>query len=247
MEVWINKYRENNDFSSWEHWTEGARLPILPPLCTEERGKGVFDNPIRFADIDGNGLADFLCMEPDGRTWGFLNSNGGKMLTKLSQIKKTEGKDRANLHFTDVNGDGLDDFLWINKFNGDTEVWYNRGPILASGSAFTWEHQGAFDQGAAQGSCIRYPDLDGNGRADMHVVDSLANTAMTWFNDCGNGGGDDANTLTTPTLQPGPEVSEDVEGLMAAIHDSEYEGTISNDDVVSLATMLIGYTGCDLS
>ncbi|KAK3897538.1 killer toxin subunits alpha beta [Staphylotrichum tortipilum] len=247
MEVWINKYRENNDFSSWEHWTEGAELPILPARCTEERGKGVFDNPVRFADIDGNGLADFLCMEPDGRTWGLLNSNGGKTLTKLSQIKKTEGKDRANLHFADVNGDGLDDFLWINKFNGDTEVWYNRGPIPASGSAFTWEHQGALYQGAAQGSCIRYPDLDGNGRADMHVVDSLANTAVTWFNDCGNGGGDDTNTLTTPTLQPGPEVSEDVEGLMAAIHDSEYEGTISNDDVVSLATMLIGYTECDWS
>ncbi|KAK3309327.1 uncharacterized protein B0T15DRAFT_460 [Chaetomium strumarium] len=99
---------------------------------------------------------------------------------------------------------------------------------------------------AAQGSCIRYPDLDGNGRADMHVVDSLASTAVTWFNDCGNGGGDDADTLTTPTPQPGSEVSGEVEGFMAAIHDSGYEGTISDDGVVSLATMLIGYTSCDL-
>ena len=43
MEVWINKYRENNDFSSCEHWTEGSGLPILPALCTEERGKGVLE------------------------------------------------------------------------------------------------------------------------------------------------------------------------------------------------------------
>ena len=47
---------------------------------------------------------------------------------------------------------------------------------------------------------MHYPDLDGDGRADMHVVDSLENTAQTWFNLCPNEGsfsnGDDPDTLT---------------------------------------------------
>ncbi|KAH6856359.1 hypothetical protein B0I37DRAFT_402917 [Chaetomium sp. MPI-CAGE-AT-0009] len=200
LEVWINKYANNKDFSHWEHWTEGNQLPNLDKRCTEERGTGIFDIPVRFADIDGNGLADLLCVEPDGRTWGYLNSNGGGALTYVSQFKKTEGKDRANLHFADVNGDGKADFLWVNKFNGDSEVWYNRGAIPASGSAFTWEYRGPVFQGAAQGSCMQYPDLDGNGRADMHVIDALTNTASTWFNDCGNNGGDDADTFNPPVL-----------------------------------------------
>ena len=29
---------------------------------------GIFDIPVRFADIDRNGLADFLYIEPNGRT-----------------------------------------------------------------------------------------------------------------------------------------------------------------------------------
>jgi hypothetical protein len=84
MEVWVNKYAQNKDFSRWEYWAEGAGSPNLDAAggrCREKRGHGVFDIPVRFADIDGNGQADFLCIERDGRTWGYLTSNGGKTLT----------------------------------------------------------------------------------------------------------------------------------------------------------------------
>ncbi|KAK4188151.1 hypothetical protein QBC35DRAFT_463225 [Podospora australis] len=245
MEVWINKYKTNNNFNQWEHWTKGNQLPVMSTVCEQKKRIGVFDVPVWFADIDGNGLADFLCMEPDGRTWALLNSNGGRTLTHHSQVKKTEGKDRANLNFVDVNGDGLDDLIWTNKFNGDTAVWYNKGPIPASGSSFSWENKGVVYQGAAQGLCQAFPDLDGNGRADMHVVDALTNTATTWFNDCGDAGGDDANTLTVSAVQPGPAISENVEAFMAALHEGEYqEGPIDDDKVGALAAVL-SFHKCD--
>ena len=79
----------------------------------------------------------------------------------------------------------------------------------------------------------------------MHVIDSLENTAMTWFHDCGNGGGDDGDTLTVAAVQPGPEVLEDVQAFMAAIHPSGYQETIPDGDVVALATTLRGFEGCD--
>ena len=77
---------------------------------------------VRFADITGNGRADYLCIEKDGRVSGAVQDDGGAF-EPIPQIKVAEGKDRANLRWADVNGDGRDDMLWVNKFNGDAQVW----------------------------------------------------------------------------------------------------------------------------
>lgn len=39
------------------------------------------------------------------------------------QVKFAEGADRANLRFADVNGDGKDDIIWVDKFSGSASVW----------------------------------------------------------------------------------------------------------------------------
>lgn len=201
MEVWLNQYKKSGNIQTWTHLT-GAGPGDADVQCPEHRGVGIFDLAVRFADIDGNGRADYLCIEKDGRTWGYLNNDGGT--TYISQFKYSEQKDRANLRWVDVNGDGRDDMIWVDKFVGDASVWYNMGPIPASGSAFTWNAAGPAYQGALQGSCLNWPDLNGDGRADMSAVDSLANTAQTWFNVCPGGGittnGDDSDTLTSVPL-----------------------------------------------
>lgn len=198
VEVWLNQYAKTSNFDSWVHETVDG----IGGKCHEHSGVGLRDVPFAFADIDGDGRADYLCMEPDGRTSGYLNHKDGPEY--ISQFKKTEGKDRANLRWVDVNGDGRADMLWVDKFNGDATVFYNRGPIPASGSAYTWDNVGPKYQGSAQGACLHYPDLDGDGRADMHEVDSITNTAKTWFNLCPGSGtstnGDDDDTLTSPPL-----------------------------------------------
>ncbi|RMZ77642.1 hypothetical protein DV738_g4290, partial [Chaetothyriales sp. CBS 135597] len=200
MEVWLNKLKKNGNIEWKLKRNVGPSGEQRP--CPEKKGVGIFDLAVRFADIDGNGRADYLCIEKDGRTWGYLNNDDGS-LTHISQFKKTEGKDRANLRWVDVNGDGRDDLLWVDKFTGDASVWYNEGPVPASGSAFTWKDQGPAYQGAGQGSCLQWADLDGDGRADMSLVDSLTNQATTWFNICsgqGSGNGDDQDTLTSELL-----------------------------------------------
>ncbi|GAB1314669.1 hypothetical protein MFIFM68171_04879 [Madurella fahalii] len=205
--LWINQHELTRDllsplnFVRVTNWLDGPGPNNAP--CPERHGVGIHDLAVRFADIDGDGRADYLCIEKDGRTWGYLN-NDDNTLTYVSQFKKTEGKDRANIRFVDVNGDGRADLLWLDKFSGDASVWYNRGPVPASGSAFTWEPQGTVYQCAAQGSCEHFPDLDGNGRADLHVTNSIENSAVTWFNVCPGEGsasnGDDEDTLTSPKI-----------------------------------------------
>jgi hypothetical protein len=203
---------------------------------------------VRFADITGNKRADYLCIEKDGRVSGSVQGDNGQF-EPINQIKFSEDKDRANLRWADVNGmfictsywlygkltrslpgDGRDDMIWVDKFNGDGHVWcahqcnshieisligfrrYNRGrvdPAEFSGSSFRWEGKGAAYEGSYAGTCQFFPDLDGNGRADLHSIrGTFTNEAETWFNpSCGlddNSGNDpDQGQFAGLPEQPG--------------------------------------------
>ncbi|KAB8256183.1 hypothetical protein BDV32DRAFT_161282 [Aspergillus pseudonomiae] len=154
-EVWIN------------HWNEDTTSGFLDyrgvvtgnVKCTEGWGVGYRDIGVRMADLDGDGRADYLCMEPNGRTVGWLNKGENKFEAK-GQVKRTHGYDRANHVWADVDGDGLVDFLWVDKFNGNTKVWINKGPIPTAGSSWKWE-------------LLDGPRYQGSDRG-----------AYTWFNTC---------------------------------------------------------------
>ncbi|KAL5362439.1 hypothetical protein BJX96DRAFT_177152 [Aspergillus floccosus] len=213
-QLWRNRIKETGNFD-WEWHSNPA--PDL--YCPEKHGLGLFDNPVHFADISGNGRGDYLCVEKDGRSWGFVH-NEDDTWVYIDQFKFSEGKDRANLHWADVNGDGKADMIHTNKFNGDGTVWLNKGRKDIGGSRYEWEPVGVRYQGAVAGSCTYFPDLDGNGRADMHsVIDSLANKAETWFSRCGrpNKVGDDGGVFD-PHLPVMPAGEDDTGG-----GDSDYD------------------------
>ncbi|KAJ3941997.1 uncharacterized protein N0V96_007482 [Colletotrichum fioriniae] len=205
LRVFINEYPKTQ---SWQ-FTEINQVPALP--CHERRGVGINDLAVRFADLTGNKRADFLCLRPDGFITGLLHQNDGSFKV-VGQIKVAEGHDRAMLRFADVNGDGRDDLLWIEKFSGDTWVWYNEGEDASRplGSAFHWRQQTemAF-AGLAAGTCLFYTDLSGDFRADEHyVLESINNIAETSFSPaCGlsNVEGDDPEGVIDPKLPVRPE------------------------------------------
>ncbi|KAL2819388.1 hypothetical protein BJX63DRAFT_428611 [Aspergillus granulosus] len=177
MHVWRNRIKETGSYN-WEYHFDGT------PSCNEKRGIGFFDRPVHMADITGNGMADYLCVEPDGRTWGYVHDSNG--WEYMDQIKFAEDRDRANLQWADVNGDGRADLIHTNKFTGDGTVWYSNGRKDIGGSRFHWVNSGVLYSGAAAGACTYFPDLDGDGRADLHaIINSLDNTADSWYNRCG--------------------------------------------------------------
>ncbi|ETS79802.1 hypothetical protein PFICI_07331 [Pestalotiopsis fici W106-1] len=197
VQVWRNKYPDTGRWE-WDHYANPA--PEL--TCGQKRGLGIHDVPIRFADVTGNGRGDYLCMEPDGRSSGWVHNDAGAW-ERINQFKFTEGKDRANLRFADANGDGRADMIWVDKFNGEGWVWYNEGRIPAGGSDFTWRKPSeAAYSGYKAGTCTYYVDMDGDGRADQHsILGTFTNQAETSLNLCGGGGdSSDDSAAQSPSL-----------------------------------------------
>ncbi|KAJ3542506.1 hypothetical protein NM208_g4051 [Fusarium decemcellulare] len=213
VEVFLNQYPQTGKWE-WTHLTNPA-----PGLnCGYKRGLGIFDLAVRFADLTGNNRADYLCLAPDGTVYGYLQQDNGAFID-VGQIKFAIGKDRANLRWADVDGDGKDDMLWIEKFSGDTWVWYNGGrgsPETGGGSSFYWrvQEKKAY-YGLSAGTCIYYADLDGNNHADEHyILGTFNNEARTSLNpSCGltDRTGDDG-PITNPNLPVQPGSDEDDDG-----------------------------------
>ncbi len=56
---------------------------------------------VRFADISGNGRADYLCISKNGKVMGHVQGDDG-VFEKGLQIKTAEEADRANLRYVHV-------------------------------------------------------------------------------------------------------------------------------------------------
>ncbi|KAM7185430.1 hypothetical protein V8F20_011802 [Naviculisporaceae sp. PSN 640] len=179
-------------YTSWDRASDtfrfSAKTRVVGSGCTQGWGVGLYDQGMRFADIDGDKRVDYMCLEPDGRVTGWLNKPGG--LQWLNQIKFSVDKDRANHRWADVNGDGREDFLWIDKFSGNTDVWNNMGAREISGSSWWWDPKGAKYLGSSSGVNLHFPNLGGQGRADMTEVNPKTGLGWTWFNSCPPGGDD---------------------------------------------------------
>ncbi|KAH8657733.1 hypothetical protein BX600DRAFT_400504 [Xylariales sp. PMI_506] len=200
VSVFINQY--DGTTWSWEYQADPA--PELS--CTQTKGTGIHDIPIRWGDISGNGRDDYVCIEPDGRMSGYVHETDGSW-TYNEQFFGSKGYDRADFQFGDVNGDGKVDIIWTDKFTGGGYVYYNDGPANVAGSSYHWDvdssNQPAYAYGGnAAGTCTYYPDFNGDGRADQHVIlQSFTNLAWTTYNLCSGGHtGDDENPYVDPDL-----------------------------------------------
>ena len=180
VSVWLNNYKTAGVFS-WTYLADPA--PALS--CREKRGVGIHDLPVRFADISNNNLSDYICIQPDGRFHGWTHNSDGSW-ERIEQFKKAEGIDRANIRFGNVNGRGGDDLIWLDKYTGDATVYINNGKMDTGGSNWWFLKSGKQYSGSWAGTCQYFPDLDGDGRADLHsIMSTFTNRGETFFNRCG--------------------------------------------------------------
>lgn len=91
-----------------------------------------------------------LCIEPNGRITGLLNGKAG--IEDVGQIKFSQGWDRANMRFADVESSGRVDIIHLNKYTGAGEVFKNLGHHPGGkGSSFSWSNRGTLFAGIDRG------------------------------------------------------------------------------------------------
>jgi len=88
-------------------------------------------------------------------------------MENIGQAKHSEGWDRANMRFADVENGEKADLVWINKYNGEVTVLKK---VAASGSSFTWEKRG-----------VLYASVDERATADVDAVAHLYEKIQSWY------------------------------------------------------------------
>ncbi|MCJ1399599.1 hypothetical protein MMC11_002801 [Xylographa trunciseda] len=127
---------------------------------------------VHFADLDGDGRAEYLWVGPNGEVHAFYNQGPPQGQESLQgatvgwwdagQIASGVGARREEVRFADLNGDGRAEYIWVHP-NGSASTPANVG----------WYQQGLVADGIGYpGASIRFADLNGDGRAEYIALDS---------------------------------------------------------------------------
>jgi hypothetical protein len=150
-------------------------------------GTGGTRDTTRFADLDGDGRADYFVVGLDGSLNAWLNLGVGDVPDwyPLGIIATGIG-DAAGVSLYDLNNDSRADYIWLAE-EGRARVYINnRGP--SKGLAPTWIDAGVIATGVgAPRDNIVLGDLNGDGKKDYVRVDPDTGALDVWFN-AGTGG-----------------------------------------------------------
>ncbi|MEE2835437.1 MAG: FG-GAP-like repeat-containing protein, partial [Myxococcota bacterium] len=132
------------------------RLVDLPP---ELSGYSLQDARLRIQDITGDGLADFIVLEPTHFTL-FEGLGDGGVTAGVRQELPRQIVDYGASYFRDLDRDGCVDFV---LFVDASVFWFPRRPD----GTFAAARQIAAPSGADNTSRIHLGDLNGNGTLDV--------------------------------------------------------------------------------
>ncbi|KAJ4183363.1 hypothetical protein NW755_009854 [Fusarium falciforme] len=158
---------------------------------------------VRFADLDGDGLDDYIYMNNYGATVWWKNL-GTLPITWGPATLVADGPAGVipqDVHFADTNGDGKLDYVVVGRVNGQTRTWHHLG--WRDDGSIRWNTPLSFaERTGSTGSAIRIADMTGDGRADYVSVDPNNGRLNLWHNRCwplessgdGSSGGSDQVT-----------------------------------------------------
>ncbi|KAG9238982.1 hypothetical protein BJ875DRAFT_415175 [Amylocarpus encephaloides] len=142
---------------------------------------------LRFFDLDGDGVKDFACLDSDSSevsvhlnrlTDGHVPDKGD---LEFEVAKGGIGRPASGVLFADLNGDGRDDFIYVNP-DGEVDAWINLGKD-SSDSGWAWKSIGQIAGGVgATEKNLQMADINGDGRADFLLVDPDSGEVTGWLN-----------------------------------------------------------------
>ncbi|RYP76005.1 hypothetical protein DL771_002077 [Monosporascus sp. 5C6A] len=155
------------DRGSGRNWQEG--LTISPRI------KGVPGDKVHFADITGDGRADFLVIWDGGAVTAYLN-NGNippKPGTRIWQdgysVATGVGEPGSKVRFADITGDRRAEYLIVYD-GGAVKSCNNTGNIPDVGEPRNWFAMGVITAGVSPQGPVRFADINGDGKADYLTV-----------------------------------------------------------------------------
>jgi lysophospholipase L1-like esterase len=143
------------------------------------------DKQIRFADIDGDGKAEYLVLGPNGSVDAYKYSSGTTW-TDLGRIANGSAQwSDKQVRFADIDGDRKAEYLVLGP-NGSVDAYQYAGGT-------TWNGLGRIANGSAQWSDkqVRFADIDGDRKAEYLVlgpngsVDAYRHSTGTTWTDLG--------------------------------------------------------------
>ncbi len=104
--------------------------PIWQPQGTIAAGVGAPGSEVRFADLIGDGLFDYLVVNPDSSVQAWLNGGqdaaapDGWLWSQVGTIAAGVGAPGSQIQFADLTGSGRADYLNVNS-DGSVQAWLN--------------------------------------------------------------------------------------------------------------------------
>ena len=187
----------------------GAPLATWLPQGQVASGVGTTGDRLRFADVDGDGKADYLYVHDDSSVELWINggagTSGGWIWTPRGTIASGVGAPGSRIRFADVDGDGKADYLYVHD-DSSVDLWINGGASASGG--WTWYPRGTIASGVGTtGTHIQFADIDGDGKADyLYVHDD--GSVEAWINGFASGGWIwyPSGTIATGVGDPGAQI-----------------------------------------
>ncbi|CAG1976172.1 unnamed protein product [Fusarium graminearum] len=137
-------------------------------------GVGEPGSKIRFADLDGDGYADFLILYDGGAVKYWQNNknipprNGGRIWKEGIVVATGVGEPGSKIRFADLTGDGKADY--IVQYDGGAARGYRNNGKIPIGEGRKWNDMGTIAGGVSPQGPVRYADINGDRKADYLVV-----------------------------------------------------------------------------
>ncbi|MDH6123046.1 lysophospholipase L1-like esterase [Kitasatospora sp. GAS204A] len=141
---------------------------------------------VRFADIDGDGRADYCVLDGNGGIHAYLNRGGDTSggWVDDGQIASGLTGDLSRIRLADIDGDGKADYSVINP-DGSVTTYQNNGGDGHGG----WINYGHIATGlTTDQNAVVFADITGDGRADYLLTNSDG-SVNAFVNNGGDGHG----------------------------------------------------------
>ncbi|KAJ7843745.1 hypothetical protein B0H14DRAFT_2585523 [Mycena olivaceomarginata] len=186
VDTWLNS-------GGLDNVTNAAKV-VLQPEGQIASGIGKDGAGVRFADLNGDGHAEYQWIDNNGAMTDYLNlaatdcgAHVGWLPQGIVATGPVNGATRNNIILADVNGDGRADYL-ITHTSGVVELWLNgggpdNGPINAA--KVVWDPQGVIATGVGTSvTGVQFADLNGDGRAEYLDVNYITSAVNASLNGC---------------------------------------------------------------